>query len=102
MFYTLYNQCFYICITKCLEAITTPFCSRNVAENQFDSLPTKGLQRLRHLKTFHNTRLQEPLPPDAFPQILTLKVAYAYHCCAFINQYKGVSTNFKLTLCNFR
>ncbi|XP_060552308.1 leucine-rich repeat-containing G-protein coupled receptor 4-like isoform X2 [Ruditapes philippinarum] len=61
----------------------------NVAENQFDSLPTKGLQRLRHLKTFHNTRLQEPLLPDAFPQILTLKVAYAYHCCAFINQYKG-------------
>ncbi|XP_045175461.2 leucine-rich repeat-containing G-protein coupled receptor 5-like isoform X1 [Mercenaria mercenaria] len=61
----------------------------NVGENQFDSLPTKGLQRLRHLKTFHNTRLQEPLPYDAFPHILTLKVAYAYHCCAFINQYKG-------------
>lgn len=61
----------------------------NVAENQFESLPTKGLQKLRHLKTFHNTKLQEPLPYDAFPHILTLKVAYAYHCCAFINQYKG-------------
>ncbi|KAL4224905.1 Protein-hormone receptor [Mactra antiquata] len=65
----------------------------NVAENQFKHLPTDGLQKLRYLKTFHNTNLQEPLSFEAFPHIVSLKLAYAYHCCAFIRRDKSREKN---------
>ncbi|XP_052802629.1 follicle-stimulating hormone receptor-like isoform X2 [Mya arenaria] len=58
----------------------------NLGENTFPSLPTAGLENLRHLKTFHNRYLQEPPSKEALPNILTMVVAYAYHCCAFRSQ----------------
>lgn len=48
------------------------------------TLPTEGLQRLLHLKTFNNPKLRIFPPIDAFPRIRTLVLSYAYHCCAFI------------------
>ncbi|XP_075234982.1 G-protein coupled receptor rickets [Lycorma delicatula] len=56
----------------------------NLGNNIFPSLPTAGLDRLLHLKTFNNPRLREFPPPESFPRIQTLVLSYAYHCCAFL------------------
>lgn len=55
----------------------------NLGNNIFPTLPTNGLQKLLHLKTFNNPKLREFPPPDTFPRIQTLVLSYAYHCCAF-------------------
>ncbi|XP_060080836.1 leucine-rich repeat-containing G-protein coupled receptor 5-like [Ylistrum balloti] len=56
----------------------------NLSENEFPRLPIDGLQKLRVLKTFHNTNLQEALPSARLPNIEILVLSYAYHCCDFI------------------
>ncbi|KAK9875696.1 hypothetical protein WA026_009493 [Henosepilachna vigintioctopunctata] len=56
----------------------------NLGNNVFPHLPSAGLERLLHLKTFNNPQLKEFPPPDEFPRIQTLVLAYAYHCCAFL------------------
>lgn len=60
------------------------FHNRNLGNNIFSSLPTEGLQRVLHLKTFNNPRLKIFPPTEAFPRIRTLILSYAYHCCAFL------------------
>lgn len=55
----------------------------NLGKNIFPKLPTAGLQKLLHLKTFNNPKLREFPPPETFPRIQTLVLSYAYHCCAF-------------------
>lgn len=50
----------------------------------FPVLPTAGLDRLLHLKTFNNPRLREFPPPESFPRVQTLVLSYAYHCCVFL------------------
>lgn len=55
-----------------------------MGNNIFPTLPTKGLQRLLHLKTFNNPKLRIFPPIEAFPRIRTLVLSYAYHCCAFL------------------
>ncbi|XP_062585950.1 leucine-rich repeat-containing G-protein coupled receptor 5-like isoform X1 [Saccostrea cucullata] len=61
----------------------------NLAENTFSRLPTEGLSRLKFLKTFHNTNLQERIDPENLPNIQNLVLSYAYHCCSFINARKA-------------
>ncbi|XP_065158944.1 lutropin-choriogonadotropic hormone receptor isoform X2 [Atheta coriaria] len=56
----------------------------NLGNNVFSILPFAGLERLLHLKTFNNPNLREFPPPEVFPRIQTLVLAYAYHCCAFL------------------
>ncbi|KAG5888466.1 hypothetical protein JTB14_017697 [Gonioctena quinquepunctata] len=56
----------------------------NLGNNIFSHLPSAGLERLLHLKTFNNPNLREFPPPTDFPRIQTLVLAYAYHCCAFL------------------
>ncbi|XP_074025925.1 G-protein coupled receptor rickets isoform X4 [Leptinotarsa decemlineata] len=56
----------------------------NLGNNVFPHLPSAGLERLLHLKTFNNPNLREFPPPTDFPRIRTLVLAYAYHCCAFL------------------
>ncbi|EFA02891.2 Leucine-rich repeat-containing G-protein coupled receptor 5-like Protein [Tribolium castaneum] len=56
----------------------------NLGQNVFPHLPSAGLERLLHLKTFNNPNLREFPPPEEFPRIQTLVLAYAYHCCAFL------------------
>ncbi|VEN40464.1 unnamed protein product [Callosobruchus maculatus] len=56
----------------------------NLGNNVFPHLPSAGLERLLHLKTFNNPNLREFPPPEDFPRIQTLVLAYAYHCCAFL------------------
>ncbi|XP_055600909.1 leucine-rich repeat-containing G-protein coupled receptor 5A-like [Uranotaenia lowii] len=56
----------------------------NLGNNVFPQLPSVGLGRLLHLKTFNNPNLREFPPPESFPRIQTLALAYAYHCCAFL------------------
>lgn len=60
------------------------FVHRNLGNNIFPALPTKGLQRILHLKTFNNPRLKIFPPIEAFPRVRTLVLSYAYHCCAFL------------------
>lgn len=50
----------------------------------FPVLPTAGLERLLHLKTFNNPRLREFPPPESFPRVQSLVLSYAYHCCVFL------------------
>lgn len=57
---------------------------RNLGNNVFPHLPSAGLERLLHLKTFNNPFLREFPPPEDFPRIQSLVLAYAYHCCAFL------------------
>ena len=47
-------------------------------------MPTNGLNRILHLKTFNNPKLREFPPPETFPRVQTLVLSYAYHCCAFL------------------
>ncbi|CAH1104067.1 unnamed protein product, partial [Psylliodes chrysocephalus] len=56
----------------------------NLGNNIFPHLPSAGLERLLHLKTFNNPNLKDFPPPTDFPRIQTLVLAYAYHCCAFL------------------
>ncbi|XP_065072705.1 leucine-rich repeat-containing G-protein coupled receptor 5 isoform X2 [Ochlerotatus camptorhynchus] len=56
----------------------------NLGNNLFPHLPTAGLARLLHLKTFNNPNLREFPPPESFPRIQTLALSYAYHCCSFL------------------
>ncbi|XP_038107738.1 follicle-stimulating hormone receptor isoform X2 [Culex quinquefasciatus] len=56
----------------------------NLGNNIFPHLPTAGLGRLLHLKTFNNPNLREFPPPESFPRIQTLALSYAYHCCSFL------------------
>ncbi|XP_054711099.1 leucine-rich repeat-containing G-protein coupled receptor 5-like [Uloborus diversus] len=55
----------------------------NLGENKFPYLPSEGLQNLRQLKTFNNRNLREFPSPENFPQVHTLALSYAYHCCVF-------------------
>jgi leucine-rich repeat-containing G protein-coupled receptor 6 len=57
---------------------------RNLARNEFTSLPTKGLVSLRSVKTFGNSQLKDFPSPEHFPAIQKLALSYAYHCCQFI------------------
>lgn len=56
----------------------------NLGNNMFPMLPTAGLDRILHLKTFNNPRLREFPAPESFPRVQTLVLSYAYHCCAFL------------------
>ncbi|ENN72425.1 hypothetical protein D910_05971 [Dendroctonus ponderosae] len=56
----------------------------NLGNNVFPHLPSAGLEKLLHLKTFNNPNLREFPPPEDFPRIQTLILSYAYHCCAFL------------------
>ncbi|XP_047004598.1 lutropin-choriogonadotropic hormone receptor-like [Schistocerca americana] len=56
----------------------------NLGENTFPVLPTAGLERLLVLKVFNNPELREFPPPERFPRVQRLMLAYAYHCCAFL------------------
>lgn len=55
-----------------------------MGKNIFEQLPTKGLDRLLHLKTFNNPNLRQFPPPEHFPRIQSLVLSYAYHCCSFL------------------
>lgn len=57
---------------------------RNLGNNIFPTLPTDGLDRLLHLKTFNNPKLRSFPSPDKFPRVQSLVLSYAYHCCAFL------------------
>lgn len=57
---------------------------RNLGNNVFPELPYKGLNNLLHIKTFNNPNLKVFPPPEVFPKIQSLVLAYAYHCCAFL------------------
>ncbi|KAK6192088.1 hypothetical protein SNE40_003629 [Patella caerulea] len=69
----------------------------NLGENQFDVLPTKGLQNVQELKTYHNTFLKEFPKKKEFPKIQTLILSYAYHCCDFLQSETGTQKNIQLT-----
>ncbi|XP_026472716.1 lutropin-choriogonadotropic hormone receptor-like [Ctenocephalides felis] len=56
----------------------------NLGNNMFAKLPSQGLQKLLHLKTFNNAKLKELPDPEHFPRIQSLILSYAYHCCAFL------------------
>lgn len=56
----------------------------NLGNNIFPELPSNGLHRLLHLKTFNNPKLRDFPAPDTFPRIQTLILSYAYHCCPFL------------------
>ncbi|XP_073994058.1 G-protein coupled receptor rickets isoform X3 [Rhodnius prolixus] len=56
----------------------------NLGNNIFPTLPTDGLDRLLHLKTFNNPKLRSFPSPDKFPRVQSLVLSYAYHCCAFL------------------
>ncbi|XP_049792368.1 lutropin-choriogonadotropic hormone receptor-like [Schistocerca nitens] len=56
----------------------------NLGHNAFPVLPTAGLERLLVLKVFNNGALREFPPPERFPRVQRLMLAYAYHCCAFL------------------
>ncbi|KAJ8299443.1 hypothetical protein KUTeg_023503 [Tegillarca granosa] len=60
----------------------------NLGENDFPHLPTRGLGNLEHLKTFHNKNLQERIPANQLPNVQTLVLSYAYHCCDFTQNSK--------------
>ncbi|XP_017887058.1 lutropin-choriogonadotropic hormone receptor isoform X2 [Ceratina calcarata] len=57
----------------------------NLGNNVFPVLPTLGLSRLLHLKTFNNPALREFPAPERFPRVQTMVLSYAYHCCAFLS-----------------
>ncbi|CAD6997416.1 unnamed protein product [Ceratitis capitata] len=56
----------------------------NLGNNVFPELPSAGLSKLLHLKTFNNPKLRDFPAPDTFPRIQTLILSYAYHCCPFL------------------
>ncbi|XP_022250278.1 leucine-rich repeat-containing G-protein coupled receptor 5-like [Limulus polyphemus] len=73
----------------------------NLGNNQFPTLPTKGLQNIRQLKTFNNPNLKDFPSPESFPRVHTLALSYSYHCCAFLSvtrQTPGKPVNLQETI----
>ena len=56
---------------------------RNLGNNFFSTLPSEGLRGILHLKIANNPNLREFPGPQAFPQVRTLVLSFAYHCCQF-------------------
>lgn len=73
-----------VALNACLSDPFIFLIHRNLGNNIFNELPTAGLERLLHLKTFNNPNLREFPAPENFPRIQTLVLSYAYHCCAFL------------------
>ncbi|XP_067620200.1 leucine-rich repeat-containing G-protein coupled receptor 5 isoform X2 [Eurosta solidaginis] len=67
----------------------------NLGNNIFPVLPSAGLSKLLHLKTFNNPKLRDFPTPDTFPRIQTLILSYAYHCCPFIPLMTSMSATKK-------
>ncbi|XP_070545787.1 leucine-rich repeat-containing G-protein coupled receptor 5-like [Ptychodera flava] len=58
----------------------------NLADNRFPELPTIGLQKLLYLKTAGTDTIHDFPPASTFPNILNLRLSYAYHCCEFLRE----------------
>ncbi|KAK4296827.1 hypothetical protein Pmani_030718 [Petrolisthes manimaculis] len=58
----------------------------NLGSNMFPELPHQGLQTVVALKVHNNRNLREFPSPENFPNIRTLVLSYAYHCCSFLSQ----------------
>jgi len=68
------------------------FCvRRNLGNNLFPEMPTKGLGHVVDLKTFNNPNLREFPGPESFPKVRRLVLSYAYHCCQFVAAGSGSS-----------
>ncbi|XP_059160983.1 uncharacterized protein LOC131944404 isoform X2 [Physella acuta] len=57
----------------------------NLANNHLHYLPTEGLTQLENLKVFNNRDLTEFPAKEKFPNVNMFSLAYAYHCCDFID-----------------
>ncbi|CAG0885133.1 unnamed protein product [Darwinula stevensoni] len=57
----------------------------NLGNNRFPVLPEKGLENVRQLKVHNNAELREFPSVDHFPNVHSLVLSYAYHCCEFLS-----------------
>ncbi|KAK4296608.1 hypothetical protein Pmani_030906 [Petrolisthes manimaculis] len=55
----------------------------NLGDNQFPVLPQRGLKQVVSIKAHNNPYLRVFPGPDSFPNVHTLVLSYAYHCCPF-------------------
>lgn len=62
----------------------------------FPELPHQGLKRVIALKVHNNRNLREFPSPENFPNIRTLVLSYAYHCCSFLRSanHRNVSCTY--------
>ena len=58
---------------------------RNLGNNRFPLLPERGLENVRQLKVHNIAELREFPSVDHFPNVHTLILSYAYHCCEFLS-----------------
>ncbi|XP_037071315.1 follicle-stimulating hormone receptor-like [Pollicipes pollicipes] len=55
----------------------------NLNSNRFPRLPHRGLEHLLHLHCSNIAELREFPEPKQLPQLHSVEVSYAYHCCQF-------------------
>lgn len=67
----------------------TSFNFRNLGNNMLHELPTAGLQKLRVVKVHNNVELTTFPSHLSLPNVHTLVLSYAYHCCSFLYQYES-------------
>lgn len=98
MEFSLWKQ-FYLNTSFHFEADCTwmnnNFIFRNLGNNFFPEMPTKGLDKVVELKTFNNPNLKEFPGPESFPRVRRLVLSYAYHCCQFVSAGYAGTTNTK-------
>lgn len=56
----------------------------NLGVNNFPKFPTKGLKNLIEIKTHNNPALTEFPTAKELPNVQSLVMSYAYHCCQFM------------------
>ncbi len=52
--------------------------------NRFPHFPTLGLKSVLHIKTHNNPQLEDFPSSEHFPNVQSLTLSYAYHCCLFM------------------
>ncbi|XP_045592462.2 leucine-rich repeat-containing G-protein coupled receptor 4 isoform X1 [Procambarus clarkii] len=57
----------------------------NLGDNVFPQLPHEGLKHVLSIKVHNNPHLRVFPGPEHFPQVRTLALSYAYHCCPFLS-----------------
>ena len=67
-------------------ALLTNLTDLNVGVNDFSDFPSEGLQSLKHIKAHNNPNLQDFPSCTRFPNVKTLVLSYAYHCCQFMQE----------------
>ena len=55
----------------------------DLSDNHLRKMPSDGLETVQVIRVTNNPDMRSFPAPAAFPHVMTLRLAYAFHCCAY-------------------